>query len=246
MPDNQFRTVPEEIWLSTWAELEEVVIGGGSSRDIVPSSRPDGHRASHWIVSNEAVVFLKAVVRLAYLRAGLIWRGPQTNAVARFLIKNEFPVVRDKNLKEGMQIPDPISIMGKHVPLKAPNYEDVRRLSRPEQARFRAKLIKTYKKCAISGCEVKEVLEACHIRSHEVGGPAIPSNGVLLRRDLHRLFDLGLVALDPKTRLWKFHDDASDHYRDLIDHLGQSAFRADDPRMTALEEHWSLSQLEKK
>ena len=70
----------------------------------------------------------------------------------------------------------------------------VRRRGQPE---FRKALIEAYSsRCAISGCDAVEALEACHIVPY--GGPQTNSvsNGLLLRGDLHTLFDLGLLAVD--------------------------------------------------
>jgi hypothetical protein len=46
---------------------------------------------------------------------------------------------------------------------------------------------------------VAEVLEAAHILPYQ--GPLTnhPQNGLLLRTDLHTLFDLGLLAVDTET-----------------------------------------------
>jgi putative restriction endonuclease len=44
------------------------------------------------------------------------------------------------------------------------------------------------------------VLEAAHIRPWAVGGTHSIPNGVPLRRDLHRLFDLGYVTIRPDMR----------------------------------------------
>ena len=243
MPDHQYRDIPEEIWRSTWAELEEVVIGGGGSCDLVPRASPDHHRASHWLVSGASVVFLKAVARLAYIRMGLTWRGPQTKDIDGHLAQMGFPVVNDPTLRECAVPPDSANIMRRPAPIKTPSYENVCRLSRPDQAQFRAEIIRTYgEQCAISGCTVKEVLDACHIQPHEAGGPATASNGILLRRDLHRLFDLGLIALDPTTRSWRIHRDVSDHYGHLED--GRAApFDENDPRLTRLCARWNASQI---
>jgi putative restriction endonuclease len=52
-------------------------------------------------------------------------------------------------------------------------------------------------KCLISGCEVVDVLEAAHVRPYRGVGDNHPSNGVLLRSDLHTLFDLDLLGIDP-------------------------------------------------
>jgi putative restriction endonuclease len=44
------------------------------------------------------------------------------------------------------------------------------------------------------------VLEAVHIRPYADAGPHQLSNGLLLRRDLHTLFDLGYLTVDPGDR----------------------------------------------
>ena len=44
-------------------------------------------------------------------------------------------------------------------------------------------------------------LEAAHIRPYSDGGEHEVPNGLPLRRDLHRLFDLGYVSATPKGHL---------------------------------------------
>jgi predicted restriction endonuclease len=53
--------------------------------------------------------------------------------------------------------------------------------------------------CAITGCSVRDVLEAAHI--HPYRGPERNkvATGLLLRADLHTLFDCGLIAIDAAT-----------------------------------------------
>jgi putative restriction endonuclease len=73
----------------------------------------------------------------------------------------------------------------------------VRRRGQPA---FRQRLLTAYSgKCAITGCNVETVLEAAHILSYR--GPQMnhPSNGLLLRADIHVLFDLGRIAIDTST-----------------------------------------------
>jgi hypothetical protein len=68
------------------------------------------------------------------------------------------------------------------------------------QKKFRDALMKAYgESCAISGCTVLDVLEAAHI--HPYRGPETNDvrNGLLLRADLHTLFDCGLISVDPST-----------------------------------------------
>lgn len=69
------------------------------------------------------------------------------------------------------------------------------------QAKFRAALISAYEgKCAITGCDAVEALEAAHISPYRGSHTNHPQNGLLLRADLHALFDLGLLAIDPTTK----------------------------------------------
>jgi hypothetical protein len=76
-----------------------------------------------------------------------------------------------------------------------------RQVVRLGQAAFRKKLERVYgSKCAISGCSVAWTLQAAHIRPFAKSGAAYDiSNGLLLRSDLHLLFDAGLIAIEPTT-----------------------------------------------
>ncbi|AJK46015.1 HNH endonuclease [Burkholderia plantarii] len=71
---------------------------------------------------------------------------------------------------------------------------------RQGQPAFRRALLNAYeRRCAITGCAVEQVLEAAHIVPYR--GPATNhvTNGLLLRGDLHTLFDLGALTIDPVT-----------------------------------------------
>ncbi|MSP45376.1 MAG: HNH endonuclease [Xanthobacteraceae bacterium] len=50
-------------------------------------------------------------------------------------------------------------------------------------------------KCAVTGCNVPEVLEAAHIQVKKNVDLNHLSNGLLLRADIHALFDGGLIAI---------------------------------------------------
>lgn len=68
------------------------------------------------------------------------------------------------------------------------------------QPAFRNALMEAYGgACAISGCTVRAVLEAAHILPYRGPHTNEVSNGLLLRADLHTLFDLGLISIDPET-----------------------------------------------
>lgn len=87
------------------------------------------------------------------------------------------------------------------------NIEDARNrvvasiVRRRGQAAFRKKLLEAYGECAITGCDQVEVLEAAHIHPYMGQQTHSVSNGLLLRADLHTLFDLYLIAIEPGTRL---------------------------------------------
>ncbi len=53
------------------------------------------------------------------------------------------------------------------------------------------------KRCAISGERTYPVLEAAHIVPVSRGGHHRPENGLLLRSDIHKLFDRGYVTVRP-------------------------------------------------
>jgi len=70
----------------------------------------------------------------------------------------------------------------------------IRRRGHP---RFRQALMRAYGgKCAFSKCEIREVLEAALIRPFRGAQTYHVSNGLLLRADLHTLFDLGQISVD--------------------------------------------------
>lgn len=78
------------------------------------------------------------------------------------------------------------------------------------QPTFRESLLEAYRRsCAVTGTAVEEVLEAAHIRPYLGGQTQRVDNGLLLRADIHTLFDLyrltvltsgGVVSVDPALR----------------------------------------------
>lgn len=66
------------------------------------------------------------------------------------------------------------------------------------QPKFRRQLLVAYSgRCAITGCDVKDVLEAAHIKPHLGEHTDVVTNGLLLRADIHTLFDLHLIRINP-------------------------------------------------
>jgi putative restriction endonuclease len=74
-------------------------------------------------------------------------------------------------------------------------------VARRGQSTFRAALVDAYQgRCAITGCNALQVLEAAHLRPYR--GPAwnVVTNGLLLRADIHSLLDQQLLAPEPDER----------------------------------------------
>lgn len=72
------------------------------------------------------------------------------------------------------------------------------RLARDRQAEFREQMLDVWDgRCAISGCDEAVALEAAHIDRYADTRRHNADSGLLLRADLHRLFDSGLLRLRP-------------------------------------------------
>lgn len=85
----------------------------------------------------------------------------------------------------------------------SPRYgEPVLHSPRLGQAIFRIRVLDAYDRaCAVTQEHSLPVLEAAHIRPFATGGEHSVSNGLVLRSDLHRLFDRGYVTVDDGERL---------------------------------------------
>ena len=84
---------------------------------------------------------------------------------------------------------------------EAPRY-GAPRLVRPRlgQGTFRLAVRDAYGRCAVTGEHSRPVLDAAHIKPYAEQGPHQTNNGLLLRADIHRLFDAGYVTVTPDLR----------------------------------------------
>jgi putative restriction endonuclease len=70
------------------------------------------------------------------------------------------------------------------------------------QGGFRIEVTEAYsRRCAMTGERTLPVLHAAHIRPYTQQGPHDTRNGLLLRSDLHTLFDLGYMTITPDLRI---------------------------------------------
>jgi putative restriction endonuclease len=74
-------------------------------------------------------------------------------------------------------------------------------LPRLGQGSFRILVTDAYdRRCAVTQERTLPALEAGHIKPFSESGPHKVSNGILLRSDIHRLFDTGYVTITPDYR----------------------------------------------
>jgi putative restriction endonuclease len=101
-------------------------------------------------------------------------------------------------LSRPVPLPDAPSVLERGLRYGEP------RLMQPRlgQATFRIAVLDAYARaCAVTEEHSLPALEASHIRSYAHDGPHDVRNGLLLRADLHRLFDTGYVTVTPDLRL---------------------------------------------
>jgi len=69
------------------------------------------------------------------------------------------------------------------------------------QGAFRVAVTEAYaRQCAITGGKVLPALDAAHIKPYSEGGFHTKSNGILLRKDIHSVFDAGYATVDDNFR----------------------------------------------
>ncbi|MDF9778871.1 HNH endonuclease [Pseudomonas baetica] len=110
---------------------------------------------------------------------------------------------------------------------------------RPGQGNFRATMLERYGgECCITGCRVDALLEAAHILPYRGDQSDDPTNGLLLRVDLHRLFDAHLVSIHPATLTVEVATALDDDGYQALHGKRLFAF-SPKPRILFLEAHFS-------
>ena len=110
---------------------------------------------------------------------------------------------------EGRALWDAVTGIGFNTTNLMPGFsEEQRRYGEPTliaprlgQGAFRVSVTDAYNRaCAVSGGKVLPALDAAHIRAYGDGGSHEVSNGLLLRRDIHSVFDAGYVTIDENLK----------------------------------------------
>lgn len=120
--------------------------------------------------------------------------------------------VRSESSAEDWGTLDPIAETGKSVPdwfiaeepphpwLDTRSRRPTTSVVRQRQSSFRDLLLRAYRhRCAVTPCDVPVALDAAHILPYLGRGSDTARNGLVLRADLHRLFDRYLIAVDTRS-----------------------------------------------
>ncbi len=115
------------------------------------------------------------------------------------------------------------------------------------QGAFRVRVTDIYGwRCAVTRERTLPALEAAHIRPYGDGGAHEERNGLLLRRDIHSLFDAGYVTVTPdldfevSRRIKEEFDNGRDYYAlhgQRISTPGEISLRPDPNALTWHNEH---------
>jgi len=118
----------------------------------------------------------------------------------------------DKEMREGDAISADTSL--------ANRYGSYLAKVRLGQGSFRLLITDVYnRRCAVSGERTLPVLEAAHIKPYAESGPHAIANGLLLRSDLHKLFDAGYItvtenySVEVSKRIKAEYENGKEYYR---------------------------------
>jgi HNH endonuclease len=110
--------------------------------------------------------------------------------------------------------------------------------SRPDQDVFSAKIRRAYGgKCALTDCTTAEALDAAHIKVAKGIDDNDVRNGILLRADIHALFDKGLIALTLDARRVDLSPKLSDPSYDFLRTREVSLPKAGQPSQDNVRHH---------
>jgi putative restriction endonuclease len=136
------------------------------------------------------------------------------------------------------------------IPPYQPTFDDERdyaalnKAVRNGQSQFKSGLIRIYDHfCMISGCTVPAAIEASHICPYKGENDNSPFNGLLLRTDLHRLFDSNLIGIEPETLTITLHPSLAGTYYEIYNGVKLISRRSDfTPSRDALSYRWRIFQ----
>lgn len=163
-----------------------------------------------------------------------VWRVPQPSIEPNPFDISEKSDAYQQVEQEGFFDPDSIEDTRKRTMASI--------VRRQGQSEFRHQLLSAYDgTCAITGCNALEALEAAHIVPYQGVATNHLTNGILLRADIHTLFDLHLLSVSPDANTIELSSKLLEtSYKDLDGkQLTLPSDEAVRPSRNALQKHYS-------
>lgn len=142
-----------------------------------------------------------------------LWDAVQQR-ISHYRRKEKCDQKRQKDYTEGMIVQEVQPRYGKPQLIQ----------SRLGQGAFRVQITDAYsRRCAISGEKTLPALEAAHIKPYGESGPHHVTNGLLLRADMHKLYDSGYMTIttDHRVEVSKKINEEFSNGKDYYKHHGQ-------------------------
>jgi hypothetical protein len=109
------------------------------------------------------------------------------------------------------------------------------------QKKFRDQLRLRYgDQCQLTGCKITELLEAAHIKDYRGTDDNEVRNGLLLRSDIHTLFDLRLIGIHPDTLEVHLHKRLIGSEYSQLEGVKLQCENGNEPATNALESRFKL------
>lgn len=149
--------------------------------DVSPPLKPETAESAKWRARQER----RLAINAARTERREIPARPATPRISR-----EAP-----RINRAVDHPPPPLVLSVPVPAERVRPTDVTYATRDGQQEFRKAIIDAYGRCAVTGCQIEDVLDAAHIIPYVDGRSNIISNGLCLRTDIHRLYDRNLIRI---------------------------------------------------
>ncbi|WNW13781.1 DUF3427 domain-containing protein [Pseudomonas sp. DTU_2021_1001937_2_SI_NGA_ILE_001] len=226
-------------------QYQDLLDGDTLHMDGQSKGRTDKLIKEHLAEGLELLLFYRKA-KYEYPGAGFVYEGPFQYQSHEGAAPTQFVLRRQNLLATTLgNIETHLQAQGEFDPS---NIKDARArtlaniVRRKGQSTFRRKLLAAYsKRCAVTGCSVEALLEAAHIVPYLGAETNVVSNGLLLRADIHTLFDLGLLWIDPETLKVGLAGELTDSEYWLLN--GKPALlpmkTVDRPSQKALTSHWN-------
>ncbi|WP_414486837.1 HNH endonuclease [Stenotrophomonas maltophilia] len=152
-----------------------------------------------WSMRREKLTYLEdAALLLAHIRhrSGI---DPQLRPAAELLGYDAIQALQGVLEESGrLAVEQSLPPAMEAVVAEGKRVEQVLRVIREGQAEFRKRLVAHYGAvCMVTGTALESVIDAAHIVPYNGTSTNALNNGLLLRKDIHALFDAGLLTIGP-------------------------------------------------